>query len=122
MDVLQLLERYGIPLVLLLVLGAGIWRVLTWVAANVVTPIVAAHVKFLEGVQGEIHKMAQASNQNTTVLEEQTPILGDISAACVATKNQVAEHLRRQQEDRAKLSDIHAAIKGGACKFEPGKG
>lgn len=87
MDWMQVIERIGIPLGILAAFAWGAWKALCWVGEEVVKPIVARTVKFLDQMEETTERMSDSIR----IMSDHT-----------------SEHLRLQREETTKLESIHA--------------
>lgn len=67
--VVSLLDRYGLPVVIIFVLFYSIWKLVGWAGENAVRPMVAAHVKWV--------------NDSTECQKKMTETVGEMKVAIV---------------------------------------
>lgn len=71
-DYLALIQNFGLPITLLLGLLVALWRTGKWVGTNVVQPVAARHVLFVERIERltveqtqMLGRISQTQNQQT---------------------------------------------------------
>ena len=80
----KLLDRYGIPTVLLAITIFAAWSGVKWVATEVGKPLVTRHIVFVDGVQGQVEKqtdilreLAEVNRGTQKIMLENQIILKD---------------------------------------------
>ena len=48
---IELIEKLGLPVGLLVIIGLAIWRILIYLGAKVVEPLVIKHTEFIEQIK-----------------------------------------------------------------------
>ena len=56
--ILQILERFGLPIFLLCVCGFALYRVGIWAANKIFVPVAERHIKFLDDVSCAVDKIS----------------------------------------------------------------
>jgi hypothetical protein len=51
MDFVSVVERIGVPVAIIAIVGWAFWNILVWVAAKVVEPIAASHIALVESTK-----------------------------------------------------------------------
>ena len=54
MDWLQIGQSFGVPVLLLVFIGLGLWRAGMWMATTVIKPIMERHLRFLDTLERTI--------------------------------------------------------------------
>jgi uncharacterized membrane protein len=87
MDWIELAQRFGFPVVMVIILIVAISRTAKWLATNVVEPVMKAHLAFLVELQGCLREISgllkmnvQISQAITDDLQVQTALLKEIHA------------------------------------------
>lgn len=91
MDWVSVATNLGIPAVCLLALGAGVWKVMTWLGQNIVKPVADRHVKFLDDLSTAIATQTQAQTSMGTQLSEIVATQSTISQQ----NERIADHLEK---------------------------
>lgn len=81
MDYMQALERLGIPMFVLIMVGFGLWKGCVWLSVEVIKPIAIAHIEWIN--EAKICNM-----KNSETLEKIGQIL-ETKATAIA---KIAEH------------------------------
>lgn len=69
---LNVAEKFGIPLALLIAIGVGFYKASRWVGVNMVLPIQVRHMLFLDRLESGINKICDAQVQHTVEIKELT--------------------------------------------------
>jgi hypothetical protein len=66
----RLLKDFGFPIVATSALGWSIWATLRWVAGNLIIPVRDRSFSFLDRVEGNVDKMSDNLEKQTTALKD----------------------------------------------------
>lgn len=93
MDFPALIERLGLPVVILVAGGWGLYKLLIWIGEKVVTPITASHVALVESAKRTNESNSETLKKMGEIHEQNAPVLRMISesaatAALVAKTTQ----------------------------------
>lgn len=91
---MTILERFGVPMFVLVVGALGVWKVLSWFGSHVATPLIASHV-------GMVDQIKVNSSTNTETLNSQAKTLG-VQTALLQRVVDI------QDEQNTLLREIHA--------------
>jgi hypothetical protein len=80
MDWVQVAQTFGLPVVLLLLLLLALWRVLRWTGDNVVKPLVAKHLEFMDSAMKAMGTLATNMEAQTRSLAQITGALSTVQA------------------------------------------
>lgn len=85
MEWVQVAQTFGLPVALLLILLAALWRILRWLAENVVLPLVRKHLEFLDKAMGAMDRVAAN-------VEAQTATSAKIAGALSTIQTRLDRH------------------------------
>jgi hypothetical protein len=63
MDMVNLFEKLGIPVGLLLIMAWGFWQSVSWFGNKVVVPLQESHVRFLTSLEDTLKTLAIGQDQ-----------------------------------------------------------
>ena len=63
MDMLNLFEKLGIPVGLLLIMAWGFWQSVSWFGNKVVVPLQESHIRFLTSLEETLKTLAVGQDQ-----------------------------------------------------------
>ena len=63
MDMVNLFEKLGIPVGLLLIMAWGFWQSVSWFGNKVVVPLQESHVRFLTSLEETLKTLAIGQDQ-----------------------------------------------------------
>lgn len=63
MDMLNLFEKLGIPVGLLLIMAWGFWQSVSWFGNKVVVPLQESHIRFLTSLEDTLKTLAIGQDQ-----------------------------------------------------------
>ena len=77
--VIKIGERFGVPVMLLVVFLWFAREACISIHGTLLVPIVKSHVEFLESTSETLHEIDQTQQQQATTQQQQATILGEIS-------------------------------------------
>ena len=80
MDWLEMLQRFGFPVCMVLVFIVGISRVSSWLGEHVLKPMVKSHIEFLDKIKSllsEQHLLMERQEKLMERLAEEADIRGE---------------------------------------------
>ena len=77
MDMVNLFEKLGIPVGLLLIMAWGFWQSVSWFGNKVVVPLQESHVRFLTSLEETLKTGIEQNVQNIVVKSVNTSSTGD---------------------------------------------
>jgi len=98
----------------LLILGAfaaGCWRVIVWLGANAVKPIVDSHQTYLANQAIAIDKIATASESNAATGEQHAKILNELKLANESKLKILGTIQESENKIVGKLGEVHGDVK-----------
>lgn len=79
MDFFQLLQQFGVAVACLAALGWGVWRALRWGAEQILSPLVSAHIDFIQQLQANVERNIESLDRNTGATED---LVHRLNAVC----------------------------------------
>lgn len=77
MDMLNLFEKLGIPVGLLLIMAWGFWQSVSWFGNKVVVPLQESHIRFLTSLEDTLKTLAIGQDQLAKELGVLTSLISD---------------------------------------------
>lgn len=77
MDMVNLFEKLGIPVGLLLIMAWGFWQSVSWFGNKVVVPLQESHVRFLTSLEETLKTLAIGQDQLAKELGVLTSLISD---------------------------------------------
>lgn len=77
MDMVNLFEKLGIPVGLLLIMAWGFWQSVSWFGNKVVVPLQESHVRFLTSLEETLKTLAIGQDQLAKELGLLTKLISD---------------------------------------------
>jgi hypothetical protein len=75
MDIIQATRDLGIPVVALLAIGIGLWRVIEWLGREVIIPLKDRHLAFLDSLATTMSTLADTQ---TAIVSTQKDIMREM--------------------------------------------
>ena len=79
MDLLNLFEKLGIPVGLLLIMAWGFWQSVSWFGNKVVVPLQESHIRFLSSLEETLKTLAIGQDNLAKELGVLTKLISDAS-------------------------------------------
>ena len=79
MDLLNLFEKLGIPVGLLLVMSWGFYQSVSWFGNKVVVPLQESHIRFLTSLEETLKTLAIGQDNLAKELGVLTKLISDVS-------------------------------------------
>lgn len=109
MDYLVILERFGLPITLLFVCGAALYKSANWAADKIFLPVANRHIQFLDQISGAVEKISDSQdlivrNQDLLVRNQDmlTQNLTELNSH-VRSHSRQFQRLEKQVEENAAI-------------------
>jgi hypothetical protein len=83
-DALEWISKLGLPTVALVAIGWGVRIACTWLANEVIKPLTARHIMFLDGLENRDRMQAETLQSMRDELKQTTETQRTHNAACEA--------------------------------------
>jgi hypothetical protein len=103
MDWENLFRNFGFPVVCLVAIGYAVWKASGYLALNVVQPMVARHMRFMDKMEETLNAHLKQSEETARISEESRKIT-EANAKIVEKTSQLAEETVNMT--RSLLTDV----------------
>ena len=66
MDAVQIIREFGLPTMVLVVMGYGLWQCSAWIARELIVPMRDRHFAFLNSIESTLNAVVQTQQSLVT--------------------------------------------------------
>lgn len=122
---LNLLNNFGVTTMILFALGAGSWRVLSWVGKEIVIPtrdhVFLRLAKFFDSMDASLEKLSSTAISTGTDLSRHTEILEDLHQVTATLRDVVTHKLEVLDQQSRAIEKLDATIREVIARLGPPK-
>lgn len=107
-DWLNVLETFGVSVLIITFMGACVWKGGSWIGTNVIKPIVERYIILLDALIASVTKQGETMVKVGSTLEKEGDTLSEVGAVLRKlgeTLDQMGQHVIRSMDVLANISE-----------------